>query len=325
MNRQHGLQTDREHRFRPRLSGEWGQSNRINMLGCLRSTSKTPSLKIVALHHLSVSVLKFSPLIPLSYPEAFSHSPAMTRSSPSGVHRTRVCPKNRRSRPGVADYLYRYYNPLMGRWPSRDPIGERGGFNLYRIARNDLIAYTDTLGLFGNLSGFAEWLFDFSNKTDNIRNVEWNDIDENSNIRNGMKDSWKKRVTSSIETECVMLSPGETKKIIIKESIRTNEHSLVLWVGPFWATIQGKKGGATNTKITKESTSCKCYAEADVELIGEDGSDFNQGQNFTDPFLYLQWEDDTFIWIRDHTPFGYDYNIQAFEESTVNWYGVDGD
>jgi RHS repeat-associated protein len=30
---------------------------------------------------------------------------------------------------GVTDYLYRYYDPVTGRWPSRDPIGEQGGMN----------------------------------------------------------------------------------------------------------------------------------------------------------------------------------------------------
>jgi RHS repeat-associated protein len=70
----------------------------------------------------------------------------MTRSSPSGVHRTRVCPKNRRSRPGVADYLYRHYDPVIGRWPSRDPIQERGGKNLYGFVGNDGVNKWDYLG-----------------------------------------------------------------------------------------------------------------------------------------------------------------------------------
>ena len=32
-------------------------------------------------------------------------------------------------------YGYRYYDPVKGRWPSRDPIAERGGVNLYGFAR----------------------------------------------------------------------------------------------------------------------------------------------------------------------------------------------
>jgi uncharacterized protein RhaS with RHS repeats len=46
----------------------------------------------------------------------------------------------------VADYGYRYYDPLTGRWPSRDPIGERGGKNLYGFVDNDGISNWDYLG-----------------------------------------------------------------------------------------------------------------------------------------------------------------------------------
>ncbi|MEI7910008.1 MAG: RHS repeat-associated core domain-containing protein [Verrucomicrobiota bacterium] len=37
---------------------------------------------------------------------------------------------------GLYYYGYRYYDPLTGRWPSRDPIGERGGKNLYGFINN---------------------------------------------------------------------------------------------------------------------------------------------------------------------------------------------
>ena len=43
-------------------------------------------------------------------------------------------------------YGYRYYDPLTGRWPSRDPIGERGGVNLYGFVRNNGIYVFDILG-----------------------------------------------------------------------------------------------------------------------------------------------------------------------------------
>jgi RHS repeat-associated protein len=47
----------------------------------------------------------------------------------------------------VADYGYRYYDPLTGRWPSRDPIGEEGGVNLYGFAGNSPNGRFDYLGL----------------------------------------------------------------------------------------------------------------------------------------------------------------------------------
>ena len=47
----------------------------------------------------------------------------------------------------MADYGYRYYDPVTGRWPSRDPIGERGGYNLYCFLANACVNFTDDFGL----------------------------------------------------------------------------------------------------------------------------------------------------------------------------------
>jgi RHS repeat-associated protein len=44
-------------------------------------------------------------------------------------------------------YGYRFYNPSTGRWLSRDPIGERGGANLYGFVNNNPIYWVDPLGL----------------------------------------------------------------------------------------------------------------------------------------------------------------------------------
>jgi RHS repeat-associated protein len=41
----------------------------------------------------------------------------------------------------------RYYDPRTGRWLSRDPLGEAGGFNLYAYCGNDPVNRHDPLGL----------------------------------------------------------------------------------------------------------------------------------------------------------------------------------
>lgn len=48
---------------------------------------------------------------------------------------------------GVCYYGFRYYNPSTGRWLSKDPIGERGGLNLYGMVDNDPLNNWDYLGL----------------------------------------------------------------------------------------------------------------------------------------------------------------------------------
>jgi RHS repeat-associated protein len=48
---------------------------------------------------------------------------------------------------GLLYYGYRYYDPVTGRWPSRDPIGERGGVNFYGFVANNGVDSIDYLGL----------------------------------------------------------------------------------------------------------------------------------------------------------------------------------
>jgi RHS repeat-associated protein len=48
---------------------------------------------------------------------------------------------------GRVYYGYRYYSPSMGRWVSRDPIGEGDGPNVFLSCANDPIGQFDMLGL----------------------------------------------------------------------------------------------------------------------------------------------------------------------------------
>jgi RHS repeat-associated protein len=54
---------------------------------------------------------------------------------------------------GLNDHRHRHYDPTLGRWLSRDPMKERGGYNLYGYVQNNSINIVDLNGLIGlNLS-----------------------------------------------------------------------------------------------------------------------------------------------------------------------------
>ena len=55
-------------------------------------------------------------------------------------------PKTKAFEGVVMYYGYRFYDPETGRWPSRDPIGERGGVNLYGFCFNNSYTWYDDLG-----------------------------------------------------------------------------------------------------------------------------------------------------------------------------------
>ena len=48
---------------------------------------------------------------------------------------------------GLVYYNYRHLNPLDGRWISRDPIEEEGGWNLFAFVGNKIFNQSDILGL----------------------------------------------------------------------------------------------------------------------------------------------------------------------------------
>ena len=59
---------------------------------------------------------------------------------------------------GLYYYLLRYYNPFDGRWLSKDPIGEAGGWNLYAFCGNNPVNRWDVNGL-SDTWGWSKWDF----------------------------------------------------------------------------------------------------------------------------------------------------------------------
>ena len=62
---------------------------------------------------------------------------------------------------GLSEYQFRMYSPEVGRWLSRDPIGEKGGVALYVLCFNRALLSADALGLKSDeMPGLLD-LFDF--------------------------------------------------------------------------------------------------------------------------------------------------------------------
>ena len=55
---------------------------------------------------------------------------------------------------GFANEALAFYNPAVGRWMTRDPIGYANGFNFYEYVRSKCIKHKDPLGL--DMMGFAK-------------------------------------------------------------------------------------------------------------------------------------------------------------------------
>jgi integrase/recombinase XerD len=76
-------------------------------------------------------------------PRPGPNAPNHSAPHPNYVPKTQ---KNHDFPAGVAYYGYRYYDPVTGRWPSRDPIEEEGGINLYGFVGNNGVGRWDYLG-----------------------------------------------------------------------------------------------------------------------------------------------------------------------------------
>jgi RHS repeat-associated protein len=88
--------------------------------------------------------------------------------------------------PGVGLNIvgYRVYDPDMGCWLSRDPIGESGGLNLYSYCRNDPVNRVDPLGLCAQ-PGFVGGRGQFRDpNTGQIRDSEGNPLKDQLNPLN---------------------------------------------------------------------------------------------------------------------------------------------
>jgi len=86
------------------------------------------------------------------------------RRLPHNVKRS-LSSKTIQEETGIYYYGYRYYDPVTGRWPSRDPLGETGGENLYSFVGNDGVNRWDYLGMLEVVRGENKTVEDLKRKS----------------------------------------------------------------------------------------------------------------------------------------------------------------
>jgi hypothetical protein len=73
-------------------------------------------------------------------------------------------------------YWGRMYDPNLQRWIQRDPIGERGGLNLYRFAANSPVNFIDPFGAAERMIGFTKDLSTGAITTQSIQHNSFQDF-----------------------------------------------------------------------------------------------------------------------------------------------------
>ena len=221
---------------------------------------------------------------------------------------------------GLVYYNYRYYNPNLGRWTKRDPIEEDGGSNLYGIVKNNLIMDIDIIGLKRirsqiifledtkqdstfNFSGFFRWIIPIGGG----RQLNWRHFDKNDQAANIVIKTWWFKNHKTLDSWMKKFGPGEYNVknidgiiILPPESCQSHNN----WISAYELKIFKIE----KYKLTV-TLNCDKHLEIAIQLYAWDRSDFNKGDSFG-PFGLIK--DDWFIWIRDNTFMGKDYDIWAY-------------
>ncbi|KJV05966.1 RHS repeat domain-containing protein [Methylocucumis oryzae] len=79
----------------------------------------------------------------------YSYSPfgqLQTATGPLADQPMRFSTKYYDPETGLSDFGYRFYRADVGKWLTRDPIGEAGGINLYGFVENNPVNFIDSYG-----------------------------------------------------------------------------------------------------------------------------------------------------------------------------------
>ena len=224
-------------------------------------------------------------------------------------------------------YGFRYYDPETGRWPSRDPIEENGGVNLYEFVGNNGVSAHDVHGLCsaGDQLGIGfYWLI--AGLAPNAQGqpqaniLPWSCFDPDETYETYVKQLYISRHQEALNAQCHReLEPNTQGTLDFDTEI------VVPAISPH-AIINHYEFTAYPTEVTAQRftapgrTKCGCYIVLDLKYEAYDRADFNPGDRFG-PGGALS--DDWFIWLRDNTPIGHDHSLYSSSSGQLVMVGVD--
>ena len=205
-------------------------------------------------------------------------------------------------------YGFRYYDPVTGRWPNRDPAEEQGGLNLYGFVGNDGINRWDYLGLSQALSWslFAHWLGGSGTPV----KLSWSDFDNMGSAKSTMKNLWVYTNLSTLKNLCKNAPDGRSHVSgpVGSKATFAFQNNATPFISAWSADAVNHDSGIT---IDHDCEKKECSLEFGLDLEAYDDADFNPGDSFGPGGLI---QDDWLIWVRDDVPgVGADFRIYALD------------
>jgi RHS repeat-associated protein len=130
---------------------------------------------------------------------------------------------------GLSLAVYRPYDPEKGRWPSKDPIEELGGQNLYNYVGGNTFSRTDYKGLcWGNEAALAHY---FSGAGGTVSLAHIGCLGELTTATQSKREEFKDMVRKQAHNIAKALSCPNNTRTHFSRSRSVGVHSGIFWIG----------------------------------------------------------------------------------------------